>query len=675
MSEKRYRSIKIKLVFLLSFSATIALFLSSAAIFTYTFNEKKEEGINSLSQVSRIMGENLIAAIEFDDSDSATTMLHTLELAKNIEAAFIFKDKVTIFASYIKDIDRESEVKKIIIDAYENKDIKKDIKSIESYNLIVSRPIYFEKEYLGTFAIVANTDHVDQTIYEQFILLIVVSIVSLLVVIFFALRMQRMFTLPILRLKDAMEKIVLNKDYSVHVYARSNDEFKILFDGFNTMIDTIEEQNSKLENYTETLNETIELKTKDIIKQNSELEVLVSAIDKNVIFSKTDLSGKITHVSEAFCAISGYNEAELVGKQHNIVRHPDMPKDIFKGVWSAIQNGMCWFGEVKNLRKDGSFYWVYTKIEPDFNSENEQIGYYAIRQDITSKKEVEELSENLELKVAERTAEVELKKQEIESIHKHTRESIEYASLIQGALIPDNKIFRNYFQDYFAIWHPKDTVGGDIYLFEDLRNDDECLLLVIDCTGHGVPGAFVTMLVKAIERQIVAKIKQSDEDVSPANLLGVFNRSMKNLLKQEHEDSISNAGFDGGILYYNKKDKIVKFAGAETPLFYTQDGELKVLKGNRKSVGYKKCEMDYEYKEHIIDVEEGMKFYLTTDGYLDQNGGEKGFCFGKKRFQNIIKEYGDESMADQQEVFLYELDSYEADYERNDDVTLIAFEI
>jgi len=272
--------------------------------------------------------------------------------------------------------------------------------------------------------------------------------------------------------------------------------------------------------------------------------------------------------------------------------------------------------------------------------------------------------------------EMEKAKLEIESINKHTKESIEYASLIQGALIPDNRIFRNYFSNYFAIWHPKDTVGGDIYLFEELRNKDECLLMVIDCTGHGVPGAFVTMLVKAIERQITAKINNDpDEVVSPANILSIFNKNMKQLLKQESVDSVSNAGFDGGILYYNKKDKVLKFAGAETPLFYVEDNEHKMIKGNRYSVGYKKCAFDYEYKEHSIEVKEGMQFYLTTDGYLDQNGGDKGFPFGKKRFKQIIEEYHTESMADQQEVFLYELEAYQQAEDRNDDVTVIGLKI
>jgi len=420
-----------------------------------------------------------------------------------------------------------------------------------------------------------------------------------------------------------------------------------------------------------------------------ELRLLLKSFDKNVIASKTDTKGFITYVSEAFCNISAYTAEELIGKPHNIVRHPDMPKDIFVDLWQTIKSGKVWKGEIKNRKKTGDYYWVDIVITPIFNSKGNISGYSAIRHDITAQKAVESLSKNLELKVEERTkdlnkllVEVEQTNKKIEAMHKLTKDSINYAALIQGALIPDNREFKHYFQDYFVFWHPKDIVGGDIYLFEALG--DGCLIMAIDCTGHGVPGAFVTMLVKAIERQLLAEITNKPKmTISPAWVLSYFNQHIKKLLKQESADSISNAGFDGGIIYYNKRDKILKFSGAETPLFYTQDGEIKTIKGSRYSVGYKKCDMDYDYKEYIIEVKEGMQFYLTTDGYLDQNGGNKGFPFGKKRFKNIIQEYHGESMADQQEMFLYLMSQYEAEFkhecgehiERNDDMTVIGLTI
>jgi len=269
---------------------------------------------------------------------------------------------------------------------------------------------------------------------------------------------------------------------------------------------------------------------------------------------------------------------------------------------------------------------------------------------------------------------------ETRRIHNQTSDSIDYASLIQSALLPDNKLIKQYFSDQFIIWHPKYPVGGDIYLFSNLRHKDECLLMVIDCMGLGVSGAFVTMLVKAVETQIISRIiNDKDANVSPACIMEYLRKTLKQLVKQENKNSISNAGVDGAIIYYNKKEKIIKFTGAGTPLFYVDlQGELHIIKGDRYSVGYKKYDTEHKYKESTIYVEKGMKFYCSTDGYFGQMGGEKGFPFSKKRFTNIIREYHQEPMAEQQEIFLYEMAEYEEmaeNNERNDDMTLIGFTI
>lgn len=265
----------------------------------------------------------------------------------------------------------------------------------------------------------------------------------------------------------------------------------------------------------------------------------------------------------------------------------------------------------------------------------------------------------------------------LQNAQNYIEDSIEYASIIQHSLVPNNEVFRKYMDDYFVIWHPKDVVGGDIYLLEELRHDDEMLLLVIDCTGHGVPGAFVTMLVKAIERQIVGHILNTDDDepVSPAQLLGVFNRSMKNLLKQESKDSISNAGFDGGILYYNKRDKRLTYAGAKTPLFVIRGGKLDVISGDRHSIGYKRSKSNYSFTDHVIDIDADTTIYLSTDGYMDQQGEADGMPFGKKKVMSLIEEYYEESMSDQQEVFLDEFMEHRGDRIANDDVTMVALRI
>ncbi|MGB1227756.1 MAG: sensor domain-containing diguanylate cyclase, partial [Poseidonibacter sp.] len=128
------------------------------------------------------------------------------------------------------------------------------------------------------------------------------------------------------------------------------------------------------------------------IKKDEEISTFNKIFDDNIISSSTDINGVIKSVSSAFSKISGYEKNELIGKYHNIVRHPDMPNSIYKDLWETIEENKTWKGEIKNLSKDGSSYWVSAVIEPIFDKQRNKIGYYAVRQDITDKKRIYELS-------------------------------------------------------------------------------------------------------------------------------------------------------------------------------------------------------------------------------------------------------------------------------------------
>ena len=135
----------------------------------------------------------------------------------------------------------------------------------------------------------------------------------------------------------------------------------------------------------------IEAASQIMQSQNEKLKRYATLIDENVITSTTDLEGVILDVSTAFCRISGYSREELLGKKHNIVRHPDMPDSFYEKLWRTIIANKTWFGEIKNLKKDGGFYWVKAVISPLFEK-GEKIGYTALRQDITDKKHIEAIS-------------------------------------------------------------------------------------------------------------------------------------------------------------------------------------------------------------------------------------------------------------------------------------------
>ena len=152
-------------------------------------------------------------------------------------------------------------------------------------------------------------------------------------------------------------------------------------------------------------------------------EYLLKTFDKDVIFSATDLNGRIVYVSEAFCKISKYSKGELLGNDHSMVRHKDMSAETFKELWQSVKSGNSWSGEIKNRAKDGSFYWVYANIEPYHNSKGETVGYHALRQNITDKKEVEELKYNLENVNQYLEEEVESRIKDIVTLNKDVRET------------------------------------------------------------------------------------------------------------------------------------------------------------------------------------------------------------------------------------------------------------
>jgi PAS domain S-box-containing protein len=145
------------------------------------------------------------------------------------------------------------------------------------------------------------------------------------------------------------------------------------------------------------LKEISTLKYDELYKK--ELKELFDLTDKYIYISKTDKRGVITYVSDAFSKVSGYSKDELIGKQHNIVRHTDMPQEDFANMWHTIQSGEIWQGEVKNLKKDGGYYWVNATVSPLKNDKNEIVGYQSVRVDITNKKDIELLNKELEDRV------------------------------------------------------------------------------------------------------------------------------------------------------------------------------------------------------------------------------------------------------------------------------------
>lgn len=249
-------------------------------------------------------------------------------------------------------------------------------------------------------------------------------------------------------------------------------------------------------------------------------------------------------------------------------------------------------------------------------------------------------------------------------------DSIDYARLIQSSFLPDRAELRSLFQDSFLLWEQRDRVGGDSYWFRRTEGKG-AFVAVIDCTGHGVPGAFMTLIVHSLFEKAFAA---GDTD-SPGEILGRMNRLIKDALHQNSPDAVSDDGMDCGLCHIRPESRELLFAGARIPLLLTDDEKIEELRGDRCGLGYVRSPKDFHFTDHHIELNGKMRFYLATDGYTDQVGGEQGFPFGRQRFRDLIKDSVNMPLGEQERLFRETIETYRGEEPRRDDMTVLGFEI
>lgn len=264
---------------------------------------------------------------------------------------------------------------------------------------------------------------------------------------------------------------------------------------------------------------------------------------------------------------------------------------------------------------------------------------------------------------------LEISLEKVEMANHKITDSLEYAKKIQKSLLPKAEEIEELFPHSFIIWLPKEIVSGDVY--QTFKVNNGLLLALMDCTGHGVPGAFMTMLTTATLNKIVIDDGLRD----PAQILNTLNSAIKIALKQDFNDTLSDDGLDAALCYIHPGSKQILFAGANMHLFYALNGETKMLKGNRVSLGYKTSSHNLTIENQILPIEKNIQLYFTTDGYLEQLGGHKTLPFGKKRFTELITRMHTLPFGKQKKHLLDNMENYRKDIDQLDDITIIGFKI
>ncbi|RUA23722.1 MAG: hypothetical protein DSY76_09055 [Bacteroidetes bacterium] len=249
---------------------------------------------------------------------------------------------------------------------------------------------------------------------------------------------------------------------------------------------------------------------------------------------------------------------------------------------------------------------------------------------------------------------------------KEIMDSIIYARRIQKAILPNIEMIKESLQHFFILFKPRDIVSGDFYW--ESRIDDEIIIIAADCTGHGVPGAFMSMLGVTFLNEIV----NSKRITQPGKILDLLREKVIHSLNQKHDNPLRD-GMDISVINYNFSTKQVSFAGANNPLFIIHDGELIEVKADKMPIALYDKMVSFSNKE--VELHTGDCLYIFSDGYVDQFGGPKDKKFMKKRFKNLLLENYQRPMEEQKEILEKAYDDWKGDGEQVDDVLVIGIKI
>jgi Serine phosphatase RsbU, regulator of sigma subunit len=275
-------------------------------------------------------------------------------------------------------------------------------------------------------------------------------------------------------------------------------------------------------------------------------------------------------------------------------------------------------------------------------------------------------TDQLEQKVRQRTEALTEANTAMAEAQKAIGDSIQYASLIQRAFLPDRQLAELLGENHFVIWRPRDVVGGDFYLFRP--DGDRHLIGVVDCAGHGVPGALMTMLARAA---LDDAVNRHGVD-APARLLSTIDGTLRGMVDQSTLPRAIATNMDMGLVSMDRDQRKLRFAGARISLYWSDGQEVGELPGARRALCDRRTGC---YEEVEVELRGDVTYYLITDGFMDQAGGEHGYGFGKSRLWALLRDHAHLPMHDQAGALDRALEAYRGSHLQRDDITVLSFRI
>ena len=430
---------------------------------------------------------------------------------------------------------------------------------------------------------------------------------------------------------------------------------ELLLKESNEELITVEEEIRQNMEELWTLNESLEDQKQEIINNEKKYKVLFNNINDAVLIID---NGRFVECNKSAVKMIGYKNAEDLINTLPADLSPEFQSDgrlssekAPEMIAKAIEKGVNKF-EWTHKRANGTTFSVevwLTKIEYD-----DKTLIHTVWRDLTMRKKANE-------KIKDQFVRLNKQKKVIEAVHKDITDSINYAKTIQDALLTKKELINDWINDYFIIFKPKEHVSGDFYYVNKIGN--ELVFSVADCTGHGVPGGFMTMLGITYLHEITRQF----EVVNPGDILNLLRERIKSTFRTF--GSKNENGLDIAFCTINTKKNILKYSGAFNPLYIVRNNELLEYKATRNPIGYYPEEEDFSSIE--IELVDQDLIYIFSDGYQDQFGGANNKKFSKKRFKDLLLEIHKEPLKEQEKILKNRMLKWQNDIAQIDDITIM----
>ncbi|MEJ7643576.1 MAG: PAS domain S-box protein [Chryseolinea sp.] len=379
-------------------------------------------------------------------------------------------------------------------------------------------------------------------------------------------------------------------------------------------------------------------------EQEQRMRSKMQALSENSLDLITRLEGEsISYINPVIHEYTGKEPSFFINKK---VREADLDKSILDG-WLKIVE------EVNNTNEKATTELDFTSemgkrimqvnAIPEFDESNKVESVLVVSHDITERKMIE---------------------LEIQNKNKKITESINYAKRIQNAILPNSRVISKALPDSFILYKPRDVVSGDFPWFIQIK--DEIFIAAVDCTGHGVPGALLSLIGYFLLNDIVRSRKITE----PGKILDLLDEGVTTTLRQD-EDATTKDGMDIALCKINVATRQVEYAGAHRPLYIMKQGVMEEVKGNKFPIGGGIFKNQTNFTNTEITLGKGDSIYFSSDGFPDQFGGPEGRKFGPKRIREIIEKVHITPMNEAMTVFDEQWEGWRGDTKQTDDVLLI----